>query len=1002
MNKAALFFIVAAAVAAGAFFALRTDTSATGAPDTVGLERSLSGSEEAPGPMESPDLGVPDAQAGMADRKEATMAAASAPSLGAGSASASKKVVSSRGEGTLTGRVTDANGAPLDGAVIQVTRGGFGDFFLEEGSEELSPMGAKAESDAGGRFSLTTSAGSIRISILRDGFAPYSSSATIKKDQEDDLGDLRLSAGVILSGRVIDRDGNGIAGAEIIREAESADGITVLGGAQDVAAQTDAGGGFLINRQAAGPYKFFVTHPEHPAGEFQGETERAGETTSGLEVVLQDGVFVRGTVAGLPSGAASGTPEFTVTAKVGSAGDHDFSFPTGPGTTRKAKVEADGSFEVRGLQPSKDYHMTLTKGEGSSWGSRTRRSEPVSVVTPAEGLGPAVQLTYSTGATVSFTVTGADGEPMQPDSIQAGFSYEREWDDAVKDEATGRCELSGLWPDKEGEMLILRLTKKGFADWEGQDLTIYPGEVVDLGTIALVERPSVRVTVLDDKTGEPIVGARVTMAPPKEESNSMSIRMSTTLSSDEDNHTETVFGSGETQSGKTDAQGVVSLDATAGAEVEIRVEDGVHAPSTVGPIDLPEVMAVFEQEVSLAEGGGLRVTALDPSGTPAKGYAVELDGEDMETAAMRSERTGDDGVLSLTGLPAGPARVRLGKRGGGGTIVMPRISMGGLGGNSDDDDTWTEVIVVPGEIVDVGLAAPAIGSLKGSVAELGQALAGADVKLRSSDDDNPFAGMMIFGGGGDPSATSDALGEFHIVDVEAGDYELVVEHPTRAMPYTEEITIEGGEQEVQLDLSVTEVTGVVTDENGEPIAGARVEAERVAEETGNQRTSVRMVMMTDDGDSSVMMTMGDDEAEATTSDAEGRYRLRGVAPGVRLKVNATAKGYDKAESEPFTVADGSIESDVDIQFEKSGSIRIEVEGLSGRALAFLERKDATSSGQPKVQMLDGASTTVDSLEPGEWTVRLQAMGPQSLSADPSSADVNVIGGETAVVEFEIQ
>ncbi len=1000
MNKAALFFLGLVAVGAAAFLALRADESSPGAPDALGLERGEDAfADKVASPLE-PELGVPDAGVDASDREQAA-GAALVPSTGkVQPSSPSAAAFPDRGTGTLVGRVTDANGAPVANAEIKVERRDLEDLFMAEELGRDAFGDTATESDEDGRFSVTARAGNIRVAIQADQFAPYSASASVRRDSEEDLGDVRLSAGVTLSGRVLDEDGNGIEGAKLIREPEMADGITVMGGPQDIAATTNAGGAFLVTRQATGPYELVVTHPEHPSGRLQGTTERPGETTSGLEVVLQDGVFVRGTVKGLE-------PEFdnlTVTANVGQVGDQDFTFPTVGGTTRTAKVQSDGSFELRGLKGKSDYYVVLNQGTARGFGTSSRRSQAVSFTTPAEGLGPAVQLIYSTGATVTFTVTDPDGAPIAPDSVEAGFGYEFNRPNAVKDAALGLCEVDGLWPSTDGEELIMRLSKKGYENWEGENLTVYPDQVMDFGSIALVARPSVEVTVLDDATGEPVVGARVTMGAPKQEDGSVSIRMNASFSADgEDSEgsRRTVFNDQERQTGMTNEEGMVSLDATAGETVEIRVDDGAHAPETVGPIQLPQVMTVFEQEVRLAPGGGIRVTVLDPSGVPAKGYSVEIDGDDMETAAMRSERTGDDGVLLVTGLKAGEQRIRLGKRGGGSTMVMPRIRMDGIGGSQAEEDNWAEVTVLPGEVAEVALTSPAIGSLKGKVAELGRVLSGAEVKLRKANSDNPLEGIIMFGGPGSPSATSDARGEFHIVDVEAGEYELVVDHATRAMPYVQEITMEGGEQEVSLDLSVTEVTGVVLDDQGEPLAGARVEAERAEEESGTSRTSVRMVMMTDGGGGSVMMSTGMNEAEPTTTDAEGRYRLRGVSPGVRLKVTATADGFDKAASEPFSVPDGSTEADVDVQFKKSGSIRIEVEGLNGRAIAMLRRKDASLSGPPKIEMLNGESTTVQALAPGEWNVRLQGIGSQPLSTDPGDLDVNVEGGETAVATFKV-
>ena len=276
----------------------------------------------------------------------------------------------------------------------------------------------ETKSDGDGRFSLKLNSGDHRLSILADGFAPYALSASVEANGEQDLGQLRLSPGVTLAGRVIDGDGNGIPGAELIREPDEADGLTVLGGSNEVVTRTDAGGGFVVKQQAAGAYKFFVMHDEHPMGELEGVTGSPGETVSGLEVVLGDGVSVRGMVTGMPSDAKS----LMATAGLVRPESPDFSFEVALGSKREAEVQPDGSFVLQGLMPNREYSVLISSGKSRLWGSIGRRSQSVSVKTSAEGFGPTVQVPYSRGATVSFQVTDSDGTATLPDSISAGFA----------------------------------------------------------------------------------------------------------------------------------------------------------------------------------------------------------------------------------------------------------------------------------------------------------------------------------------------------------------------------------------------------------------------------------------------------------------------------------------------------------------------------------------------------------------------------------------------------
>ncbi|QDV09837.1 Dioxygenase [Planctomycetes bacterium Poly30] len=998
MNKAAYLLVLIAALAAAAYFVLGSNDHGSGVHSPVQVSRSETRQVDEASPAGLDTMSAPTNRAEESDRKVMSVGSKAGDSPASSQTQADADAARANERGTVIGRVTDGQGAPLAGASVALKRRNLDDLFSElRNSSKVSGEGTGI-TDVDGRFSVSTRAGAMRLTVEADGFAPYSASVNVASDTTEDVGEVRVAQGVILRGRVVDLDDNGIAGASVTRAPEASDGITILGKGETVA-KSDPSGYFEILRQAPGAYEFHFSHPEHPPATLKGQTERAGETVSDLRIVMDPGGVIRGAAVGVPAGTA----DLFAEAVPRDGADQGFRFHTGPETGRSAAVGPDGTFELRGLAAGAPYQVYLRKGQ-RTFGEGKRRSVSVAVWVPKEGTGATVQVPFSLGASVRFTVVDGNGAPHVPDRIEAGFDYPQRREDAEKDEATGRCVVTGLWPQADGQVLQFALVAQGFQKWEAKGLMIYPDDQVDLGQIVLEARPSVRVTVVEDATGKPVEGATVTLLSPPEGELFGSVRISASIGRDDEDDDFMAFDPDALQSGRTDAMGVCSLDASAGGTFLLAVQDERYAPSKLGPFTLPEQLTVYEQEVRLAEGGGLRVVALDPSGTPASGYAFEFKDDDRDEEDRQTERTGSDGVAEISGLRAGEHLVRLGQRGSS-SVFMPRVRIPGMDSKDGDDSDrpWTSVTILPGEVVNVALEAPAIGVLVGTVTERGKALGSAKLKLEKAGDDGPLAGLMMFGGAGSPNTTSDARGEFRIIDVEAGDYQFVVEHPTRAMPYSMPITIEGGEQKVELDLSVTEVTGRAFDEHGEPLAGAKVEAQRAPVEGAPRRTAVSMVMISSDsgGGAGVMMTSGEDEVEPTTTDAEGRYRLRGVVHGVDLEVTATAKGYDAVKSERFRVGEGGVESDVDLRFTKAGSIRIEVEGRTGPVLAMLRRKTFGRGGPPKVELLRADSTTVDSLGAGKWTVTLQSANGEVLSADPDEVEVEVVGGETAVATFKI-
>lgn len=322
------------------------------------------------------------------------------------------------------------------------------------------------------------------------------------------------------------------------------------------------------------------------------------------------------------------------------------------------------------------------------------------------------------------------------------------------------------------------------------------------------------------------------------------------------------------------------------------------------------------------------------------------------------------------------------------------VIFAGLPGG-DRGAPWTEVTVEPGETAEAFLRAEPPMHVVGRVTEAGVPLTGAKVSLRAAE--SPL-GFPSFLGGGD-SSTTDARGRFRIEDVKGGAATLVIAHATRAMDYEHSLEVEFGENEVELDLGVTIVEGIVRDHGGEPLAGAKVRVDREA--ASSSRTMVSVVMTTDEGDEAgeTFVSGGANGPEPVFTDSEGRYQLRGVQAGVEFTVSATADGYDTAKSEALTLDGGEVRSHVDLAFVMTGSIRIEVDGGQGRKMAILRRRGGSAQA-PRIEPFTGPSKTIEGLAPGTWTVQLNAMGVAGARFSPDELEVEVTAGEEAQAAFE--
>ncbi|MEM6571609.1 MAG: carboxypeptidase-like regulatory domain-containing protein [Planctomycetota bacterium] len=898
--------------------------------------------------------------------------------------------------GALRGRVTDAAGAPLAGAEVRCSSAG-GLAFRASFEVGTGDSSTTVVTDGDGRFETTVRGGDVRIAVGLDGYAPYERDAEVLAAGDTDVGDLRLAQGVRLSGRVLDPGGRGVPGAKIVAKPKREGGIVFYGGRIDAIAETDDNGRFEILRQAAGPYELIAVHEEHPPQPFAGRTEQPGEVVEGIVVTLRAGATIEGVVLDLPESGADG---LRVVAR-GGMGPEGMAvlFGSRPGGPVTGDVDERGSFVLTGLEPGANVRLTLVEDRLAFDGS-TRRSKSV----PARAGDRNARITYSEGASVTFRVTDSEGNPVESMSVDAGFDYPTARVRRNETCEDGVCKIANLWPSEEGDALKLQIEATGFEPYRAKQLVVQPDASLDLGTIVLEERPRMLLAVTSAVTGEPVEGADVLMRPyrdPAVTATSIRRRVSIEADRDDDGDDFSAFDVEGEARGTTDADGRCELDATPGATVEFVVRHPDFAETVDGPVAVSTTSSTTEHAVALDLGGRVQITVVDPNGAPVRGARVERRGSEQIVTLggdVTAESTDSAGVLTFDGLPAGDQSFRLEPKamGGGGGFLMD-VAISGLPGDEDDGDDWTKVAVLAGETVELTLVAPLRGVVRGEVTELGVPLAGAKLTLRRPES-GPMAGMLSFGPRG-PQAVTDARGEFRFDDVEEGEYEIVLAHPTRVMDEVRPVEAEGAETVVEIDLDVTIVEGTVVDEAGEPVVGAVVRPERAQPRGGTQQMSIA-IMVTDDGSGggASVITTGEDPADEVRTDEDGRYLLRGVEAGVELEIVATADGYDESRSERFQVDAGATQDGIDVQFVKPGSIRVTLEDGPGGAMVMLRRR-GEFRGQPRIEPMAGDEVTIDGVAPGDWTVRLLAGPAGDISTDPDDVDVTVIAGETATAEF---
>jgi hypothetical protein len=975
----------------------------------------------------APDIAL-ETPAADGDKPERTAIARVEPAPSAPEASAAD---AQRGGSELTGVVRSSAGSPVEGARVVAFAGEFGiDFGLPLDADSNDFPGRRrleATTDSEGRFKLVgVNSGRQRVAVRAAKFAPHDENdVVVPAGANHDLGVIVLEPGGVLRGRVVDRRGAPVAGAHVRQELEpSGNSRIVFAGSLKPSvelAQSAADGSFTIDTLAVGPFSLRVWHEDHPDQTTNGAVEMPGQVLAPLTVSLDDGYAIAGRVSGAPAGLWSELSVRATPKREGAGLDFDFDFDFDSssnqgGEGRTAKLASDGSFELRGLREGRDYSLGLRRTSGPG---RFEFGQRLSTRVEARAGARGVEIAYRPESSLVFQVIDArTRQPIEELRVSAGIGFPMPVAAPAGADrnrfAEGRVRAGNLRPRPENDRASLEVKAVGYRDWSREDIVVREGESVDLGVIELQPTPVVRVTVLDDASGQPVKDARVTLRKARDASPrdrfSRAISVRAEAGGGETGPDDFAFDGEDARSGRTDERGEARLTSFEGERCEIAVSHAAFAPHKGEPF----VASLDGDEftVRLRMGGRARIKLLSAAGEPIAGGRVErragAGGDEPRVfgpGSNSSAVTDAEGVARFERLAAGvhefrPAPGDGGALAGGGAFVM----MTGMDG---DDETWSALEVREGEEGELTLHAPLEVTVSGVVREGGEPLASATVSL----DPKPVAGeprmpRLPFGGG--PTARTDARGFYQLSGVQPGEYLLSVAHPSRVMET--EIELRVGERDVRQDvaLSIATIEGRVVDSDDRPLAGVRVSAERDQGATQG-RAVVRMVFAGDNG--GVGMIGGEGGAEDVFTDSDGRYTLRGVATDVKLVVRAEAKGLQPAKSAPLELRENESKRGVDLALAEAGEIEISAFKADGSPaqmaiVTATPQGDLAASAERKTGFIqEGGKTTLDGLAPGSWRVSVRPVGggpnAGTGAAQPVEQVVEVKPGVATPARFDL-
>lgn len=442
------------------------------------------------------------------------------------------------------GRIVDVVGHGIPGAQVLLAPGWRSWSRVDQGDFDRCalPDEMRALTDADGRFRIASPPpGALRIVVRKRGFVEldWNHGLVVTPGSHLDLGELALARAAVVHGRVVDAEGQTVAGAEIYRT--WGEGGMYWVELDLVLARSDEEGRFTLDCLAQGN---LWGGPDHDLGarapgfydlEFQLRLPTASEPMRWWEgdeadVVREDelvlsltrGPTLRG---GLRSFESLGDDAWVLVTRskidVEKITSHD---PIDWGRTRDYQrqpdvfdrrilpVSKEGTFTVGALaRPIPPYPALRRYAFGPVWLTPILGWQPW--VVPAgptlyfDDLGGDVPIELEVLAPARAELRVIDAESGLPLEELAVCVAPRGWTPkplASTHFPDGRVEIEG-----RARALNLWIAARGHLPSDQAELPVVPGETVDLGVLELVPAEQISVRVIDAITGAPIAGARV-------------------------------------------------------------------------------------------------------------------------------------------------------------------------------------------------------------------------------------------------------------------------------------------------------------------------------------------------------------------------------------------------------------------------------------------------------------------------------------------------------------
>lgn len=840
--------------------------------------------------------------------------------------------------GTLSGSVRTHAGSPCAGAEIRLEVPAQMDIAFS-GTMLLQPIAVRTAAD--GTFALESipAGHDLECEVRAQGLPTLRRRVRAEPGRTVDL-EFVLDPGTFVAGAVVDPRGAPVANARVaVRNAT----VRVSGASpnefavDEVEAATGADGRFRATGVIAGEYHVDV----YAAGFTPHRRKRIAVPAEGLELaeplVLAEGLAIRGVALddrGQPvPGARIGIQK---------------PMPMMPGVM----VTPDGAEDMGGstaVANERGEFATLPLADGAYDLAAEAKGHAKATAQGVRAGATGVELLLRRcGAIEGIAVSLADGEPiprfrvaatrpidfsgmLDPTSLIPGGSLEVA-------AADGRFRLEDVAPGTWS----VTVAAPGHARGSAAGIEVPPGEVVRGVILMLAPECAIAGRVVDPLTGLPVPGARVT-----------------TRTGFEALLPDPLPGADAT----CDAAGAFELGGIASGRYVVHATAKGYAPGASPALVLAEHQRIDGIEIALPRGGSIRGRVARADDRPTAGAMVSA----TRIGDMRPNltTTDDAGRYALEGLPAGKYSV---------TRLQPFGLDDGFAEDLFSGMSIKSARVVDGEVTEVDFLDAAAGGtrLEGRVLEGGEPVAGAILSFtptgRATGADADLAKLKL--------ATADERGQYEVENLGPGEWSVTVQAGqalSNALRQSFELTVPAqAEHHRDFEIEPSGIAGTIrARRDGTPIKGVRVSVDAV-----DPGAAV---------DAFMRKVEGRRVAESFT-DAEGRYRVRGLAPGsYSVTAGGTsmfgigAAGFARSTPRAAVVERDRRTDGVDLELEPGGIIAGAVTNefgaaVQGASLFFVDASGAPSTPFSETLSDSSGGYRADGLAEGSFAVVAKAAG----------------------------